>query len=132
LFIGVADESSLDAYLHNIEYDELTRVTHWLSFRDLKYDRHSGTGEPPSPLVHSFWIISRNGPGTQGIEWEPVEGSYSLVFMNSDGSSGIDMNAVFKVQVPTIVFALGVGLLVAGTVTLLTGIVMVYFGARKR
>jgi hypothetical protein len=131
IFIGVAQASDLQHFLDDVSYDELTRVTHWLSFRGVRYFHHPGDSEPPTPLIHSFWQSSVHGPGVQDLEWEPEPGSHALVLMNDDASPGLDMTVQFQVQVPVVVFALGVALLVGGTVALILGIVMVYFAVRK-
>lgn len=132
IFMGVASEEDVESYLDDVNHDELTRVTHWLSFRRAEYTNHPGDSEPAPPVDQDFWIDSPvTGSGTQVLEWEPEAGSYQLVIMNHDGSEGLDLNMKFMVQVPVIVFGLGVGFIVAGVVALLLGVLMIYFSVRR-
>jgi len=124
IFIGVAEESDLEAYLNDVEYDEIT------SFDPLSYVNHQGHSEPRAPTSETFWRASAYGAGTQTLEWELEAGRYSLVLMNDDGSDGVDLNVVFGVRVPP-VFGVAVGLLVGGILALIIGIPMVYFALRR-
>lgn len=127
IFVGVAKESDLKAYLSDVEYDE---ITNWLTVRRADYIHHWGNLEPAAPTSETFWIESVRGAGTQTLEWEVETGSYSLVVMNDDGSAGVDVSVVLGVKVP-MVSGLGVGLPVAGTVVLIIGIMMVYLAVRR-
>ena len=132
IFIGVASKGQVESYLEDVNYDELTRVTHWLSFHKAEYTNHPGDSAPAPPIVLSFWSQPlESGPGTQTLEWEPAPGRHALVLMNDDGSQGIDFDVEFMVQVPVVVFGLGVGFIVAGVVGLLLGVVMIYFAVRR-
>lgn len=131
IFMGIGRESDVEAYLSDADYDEMTQVTHWLSFRRVEYTNHPGNSEPAAPASETFWTVSEHGAGTQTLEWEPEEGRHSLVLMNADASAGVDLSVAFKIQVPVIVFAIGVALLAGGTVALILGILMVYFAVRR-
>jgi len=128
VFIGVAEESDLEAYLSDVEYDE---VISWLTVGRADYRHHWGDSEPAAPTSETFWVESAHGAGTQTLEWEAETGSYSLVLMNDDGSAGVDVSVALGVKVP-MVAGIGTGLLIAGPVVLIIGIVMVYFAARRR
>ena len=129
IFIGVATESDLDAYLGGVEYDEMTNL-HIYPY-SVDYQNHPGSIVPGAPTSQTFWTESTYGAGTQILEWELEPGSHSLVLMNDDGSAGIDIDIVFGAKVP-LLFGIGVGLLVGGAVALSTSILMLYFAARRR
>ena len=129
IFIGVARESDIDAYLRGVEYDEITDLH--INPDRLDYQNHPGSIVPGDPTSQTFWTESTYGVGTQILEWELEPGSHSLVLMNDDGSAGIDMNVVLGAKVP-LLFIIGVGILVGGVVALFISILMIYFSARRR
>ena len=128
VFIGIAKESDLEAYLSDVEYDE---IANWLTVRRADYIHHWGDSEPAAPTSETFWIESAHGAGTQTLQWEVETGSYSLVVMNDDGSAGVDVSVALGVKIP-MVAGIGTGLLIAGPVVLIIGIMMVYLAARRR
>ena len=128
IFVGVAEESDLETYLDDVEYDE---ITNWLNVRRADYEHHEGSLEPAAPTSETFWVESAHGAGTQTLKWEVESGSYALVLMNDDGSAGIDLDAVFKVKTPEELFAISVGLLVGGIVGLLLGALMIVLSVRR-
>ena len=132
IFMGIADERDLDSYLNNINYDEITSIDFgWhLDFDDVRYINRSGTSTPSVPASENIWAESVDGIATETLRWETEAGSYSIVMMNGDGSSGVDIDVVFKVKVPSII-GWAAGLLIGGAVVLFLGIMMIYFAARR-
>jgi len=131
IFIGVADESDVEAYLSDVEYDEMTFAhTGWLSLDRVDYTNHPGTSEPAAPASEEFWRESEQGTGAQTMEWETEVGSHSIVLMNNDGSADVDLDAVFKVKVGSLL-GISVGLLVGGIVVLLLGAFMIILAVRR-
>ena len=128
MFMGIARETELNSYLRDVEYDEITDFGFLSS--DVDYESHPGSSAPAAPIVHSFWIAFADGAGTQTLEWELEEGTFSLVLMNSDGSSGIDLDVKVMVKINHI-FKIGVGLLAGGFVLLIGGTLMVFFAVRR-
>ncbi|MEA1958264.1 MAG: hypothetical protein U9N44_01125 [Chloroflexota bacterium] len=128
IFIGIASESDLDAYLEDVKYDEID--TFVLVSRDISYTTNYGNSSPSSPASQSFWTAFAYGNGTQALEWDIESGTYSLVLMNADGSGDVDMEVVFGLKVPFI-FGIGIGLLLGGLFLLALGIVMVVLSLRR-
>lgn len=128
IFIGVAKESDIDAYLEGVNHDEVTDLNIYPYSVD--YRHYSGTTLPGSPTSQTFWAESIYGVGTHTLEWELEPGSYSLVLMNEDGSSGIDMDIVLGAKVP-LLLGIGIGLLVGGIVALSVSVIMIYLAARR-
>jgi uncharacterized membrane protein len=129
IFIGVATESDLDAYLNGVEYDEMTNL-HIYPY-SVDYQNHPGSIVPGAPTSQTFWTESTYGTGTQILEWELEPGSHSLVIMNDDGSAGIDIDIVLGAKVP-LLLGIGIGLLVGGFIALSISILMIYLAARRR
>ncbi len=130
IFIGVAKVRDLEAYLKDVEYDEITNFK--LRRFELDYTRHPGTSEPLAPTSQTFWEASAHGAGTQTLEWGLESGTYSFVLMNEDGSHALNLNVLIGVKVPPILWGIGVGLLLGGLVLLVVAILMIYLAVRKR
>ena len=128
IFIGVAEESDIQAYLSGVEYEEITQFR--IRPYRVDYRNHPGTSEPTTPTSQTFWTASTHGTGTQTLEWELETGSYSLVLMNADGSAGVDLSTVLGAKIP-LIFRVGVGLLIGGIVVLIVGGFMVYLAVRR-
>lgn len=131
LFIGIARESDVSAYLDNVRYDEIQSwVSHNSGDVEISYQRHPGFLTPAAPDTQDFWKASIQNGSKQTLDWTPETGDWVLVIMNEDGSSGIDVNGTVGAEVPWMFWA-GVGLLGAGVLLLITGILMVVFAARN-
>jgi len=128
LFIGIASESDLDAYLSGVQHDEVINIHVYPDSID--YQHHSGSVVPGAPTSQTFWTSSTHGAGTQSLEWDLEPGSHSLVLMNSDGSAGVDISIEFGVKIPWLL-GVGIGLLAGGVIALGTGSMMVIFALRR-
>jgi hypothetical protein len=64
------------------------------------------------------------------VVWEPTDGSWTVVVMNADGRSGIDVAADLGARLPSLLW-IAVGFLVAGAV-LAAGAVLLIVGAVRR
>ena len=129
IFIGIADESDWEAYLNDVEYDEITDIS--LDPFKVEYKNHAGNSSPAAPTSQTFWIEEVYGTGLQILEWELEMGTYSVILMNDDGSRGVDADVAVGARVPWL-FGLGVGLVVGGVAALIIGILMVIFSLRGR
>jgi len=131
IFIGVAEESDVEAYLGDVEYDEISFTdSGWLSLDRVEYINHPGGSEPAAPASEDIWKESEQGAGPQTMEWKTEVGSHSIVLMNDDGSAGVDLDAVFKVKVGSLL-GISVGLLVGGIAVLLLGTLMIVLAVRR-
>jgi len=128
LFIGIAGESDINAYLSGVGYDKVTNI-HIYPY-SVDYQNHPGSIVPAAPTSQTFWTSSTYGTGTQSLEWELEAGSYSLVIMNSNGSSDIDASIELGAKVPWLI-AIGIGLLAGGAIVLAISSIMIFFAARR-
>jgi hypothetical protein len=128
IFIGIAEDSDVKAYLNNVAYDEIDSWSIWP--HKVEYDSYSGSAVPVAPATQAFWIVSAHGAGTQTLEWELEDGTYMLVLMNDDGSTGVDLSIKLGAKVSWLIWA-GVGLLIGGAVAAIGGSLMIYFAVRR-
>lgn len=131
VFLGIGDETDVEAYLFDVYYDEITNFsispTHSLS---VEFTPHPGDSVTSEPTSQTFWTVSTHGAGTQTLEWSPEEGDYWFVLMNEDGSAGVDMNITFGVKIP-LLSTIGIALLIGGVIALIIGGFLVYLGIRR-
>lgn len=115
LFIGVGPAEEAAAYLADVEYTEVTRFG---SSGRVSYIEHAGSATPQPPASLGFWTVSTQGEGLQKLDWEPESGAWTLVIMNSDGGSGVDISTSMGVNTPWIM----IGLVILGLMTIFTAI----------
>jgi hypothetical protein len=127
LFVGVGPSEGVAAYLADVEYTEVTRFGSSGRFSHIE---HAGSATPQLPASFGFWTVSTRGQGLQTLDWEPESGAWTLVIMNSDGASGVDISTSVGVNTPWIM----IGLVILGLMTLFTaiGAVILFVVASRR
>jgi len=129
VFIGVANKDDAQAYLNNVQYDEITHLNfNTGTTANVQYTPHQGSA-PSAPLSKTFWAASAHGAGTQTLQWSPQTGTYWIILMNEDASAGIDDTIKLGAKIP-LLSTIGVWLLMVGFVALAVAIIMLYFGVR--
>jgi hypothetical protein len=133
LFIGVARERDVDAYLAGVPHDEIVDID--FGHDDpraisVEYRRVAGASQPQTPPgSQQFWEASVQGAGTQTLRWDVTEGRWAIVVMNADGSWAVEADMTIAGKVGFIL-ALAIGVLAGGSLLLVGGGTMLYFGAR--
>jgi hypothetical protein len=126
VFIGIGPAAAVDSYLAGASVDKVTDLG-VDPFR-LKTDRQNGTARPQAPATQNFWTAQASGPDPQ-ITWKINDGSYRLVVMNADASPDVAIDGRFGLTVPHL-FAIGIGILIAGIVVALIGLLLLVLGIR--
>lgn len=121
VFIGIARESEVDAYLAGFAHDEIEEVDDDLTAR---YRNRAGAVDIGPPTEEGFWAASASGGGTQQLLWEATEGRWAVVLMNADGTPGLAVDTDVGVKAgfigPLVAVLLGIGLaLTVGAVALI-------------
>jgi len=124
VFVGIAPQAAVDAWLAGTAHDELTGMTAGTA----DYDRAAGTVQAVTdPATQPFWLASATGPGEATLQWRVASGAYAVVVANTDGSPGVSADVHGAVQVPDLT-ALGGGLLAAGIVLGLVAVGLIVLG----
>jgi hypothetical protein len=126
IFIGIAPQAEVAAYLSGVRHSELTEVR-FSPFR-AQYRDVSGTKPPARPAEQTFWTASATGPGTQELRWDLRSGDWAVVIMNADASSpvSVDLRGGARSDLLWPVF---IGLLIGGIVLLAVGVPLIVAGA---
>ena len=124
VFVGIAPQAAVDAWLAGTAHDELTGLTNGTA----DYSRAVGSVRAAAdPAAQPFWRASATGPGDATLQWRVESGEYAVVVANADGSPGVSADVRGAVQVPELT-ALGGGLLAAGVVLGLLGVGLIVLG----
>ncbi|MGA7229284.1 MAG: hypothetical protein WBZ45_13860 [Acidimicrobiia bacterium] len=125
LFMGVGPSEEVAAYLADVEYTEVTnveaigaQVIRIGSSARASLIEHAGSSTPQPPAGLGFWTVSTQGEGPRNLDWEPESGAWTLVIMNVDGVSGVEISTSVGVDTPWIT----IGLVILGLMSLLTAI----------
>jgi hypothetical protein len=127
VFVGVAHAGDVQGYLAGADVDLATDVE-FLPFR-LTTRHQAGTAVVPAPRTQTFWVArAEANSGTARLSWPVRDGDYRIVFMNTDGSPAVDVDARFALVVPSalrislIVLAVGLGTALLGGIMLTLGL----------
>ena len=118
VFIGVARARQVDTYLQGVAYGEIHDI-----FSD-RVTNHRGSEAATPPGEASFWAHSTSGTGPQTLRWDAEDGLWSVVVMNADGASGLDVSAEAGVEIPQLTW-IALGLLIVGVAMGAIGIVLI-------
>jgi hypothetical protein len=129
VFVGIAREWQLAAYLNGVAHDEVTDFD--LDPFSVNYAREPGTATPAQPGAQSFWAEASSGTGPQTVAWPADEGSWAAVVMNADGTRDVRTRVSVAAKVPLLLW-LGIGLLSGGGVLAAAGGALIFFGTRQR
>jgi len=125
VFVGVAPQSAVDAYLRGVER---TVISDWVGGRSHTV---AATGAVPAqPQAAGIWTAAASGPGTQTLSWRPSGGSWVIVVMNADASPAVSVDADAGARVPDLGL-IAAGLLLAGGLLLVLGVVLVAVPAHR-
>lgn len=127
VFVGIGPVAEVDAYLEGVAHSEVT----WNSNDDPVYLPREGENAPGVPAKQDFWITSSEGLDPQSIVWDVEPGQWTVLIMNADATPDVTVDVSAGVRTPWLIIV-AVGLLGAGTLCLVTGSVLMFFGLRHR
>ena len=125
VFVGIAAQSDVAAYLDQVRTSQLTQVR-FDPFRP-SYRETVGSRTPAPPGQQPFWAVSASGSGTQRIAADLRSGDWVVVVMNADASPGVVADLTVGVRselLAPVAVSLGAGALLVltmGVVLLVTG-----------
>jgi Domain of unknown function (DUF4389) len=112
VFIGIAPETAVNAYLLGVAHAEGTR----LDQRSSRFTVLAGGAPRTPPAALKIWSASATGAGRQTVTWTPQTGNWRIVLMNPDGSPGVRADVSVGAKLPDLLpialAVLGGGLLI--------------------
>jgi hypothetical protein len=129
VFIGIAPVADAEAYLQGVQ----RTVVDDLGTGSAASGQTLIPGDAPSgpPGDQDIWTDSVSGSGTQRLDWEPGAGNWMLVVMNADASAGLVVQGRIGATAPSL-DGLAWGVLIAGLVVTIIGVLLVAFAIRRR
>jgi hypothetical protein len=125
LFVGIGPSTNVDRYLAGVNHTVITE------FWGDKTEAVDGGPPASAPGTQDFWVASATGSGPQTLEWEPADGSWTVVVMNADGRPGIEVGADLAARVPALPW-IAVGVLVGGALFMAGGVLLIAGAIRGR
>jgi hypothetical protein len=125
LFVGIGPSTDVDRYLAGVNHAVITE------FWEEKMEAVAGGAPAAAPGTQDFWVASSTGFGARTLEWDPTDGSWTVVVMNADGRPGIDMGADLGARMPAVLW-IALGVLIAGAVFLAGGGLLIAGAIRAR
>lgn len=123
LFVGVGPTAAVDDFLDGVGHDVVVAV------RD---DRavlrtQPGGSDASRPVDQDFWAASGSGTGAVTVTWQPTNGDWTWVVMNTDASAGVEADVRVGAELPELGTLAGVlgGL---ALITALLGLALVATG----
>jgi hypothetical protein len=98
VFVGIARTQDVEAYLDQVQHDEITDVE--LDPFALDKRREPGEARPAVPAAQTFWAAS--SADGRPLDWRVREGEWSVVMMNADGSPGVSVEATVGAKTPLV------------------------------
>ena len=125
VFVGIARTQDVNAYLNQVQHDEITDVE--VDPFAIDKRREAGEARPAMPAAQTFWAAS--SADGRPLDWKVRKGEWSVVMMNADGSPGVSVDATVGAKTP-LVRDLAWGLTIPGLGLGLIALVLVAFGVR--
>ncbi|HEU0248758.1 MAG TPA: DUF4389 domain-containing protein [Gaiellaceae bacterium] len=126
VFVGIARDTDVEEYLNGVEHSVVTDIG-----KDPEYSDRPGGAPTSSPGDQDFWVASTSGSGEQTLEWQPEDGSWSAVVMNSDASRGVASELSIGAELDAALWV-GIVLLVVGALLAALAALAITSGARRR
>jgi hypothetical protein len=114
LFVGIGPSTDVDRYLAGMNHTVITE------FWEEQTEAVAGGAPAAAPGAQDFWVASSTGSGARTLEWDPTDGSWTVVVMNADGRPGIAVGADLGARFAAAPW-IALGVLIAGAVFLAGG-----------
>jgi hypothetical protein len=124
LFVGIAPEAEVDAFLADVAHEEFTGLGR-------PGTAVAGDTEAGRPDGVDIWVASATSTDTATVTWSMEDGRWALVVMNADASPGVAVDMTVGAQIDWL-DELGIGLLIAGVLLLGVGVLAIALSARTR
>ena len=125
VFLGIADEADVSAYLQTVAYEEVRDVR---PGDPIRYRAFTGGDEIEPPTEQGFWVASTSGVGLQELVWDVTGGTWVVVLMNAAGSPGVYADVAVGAK-SAIVLPIGIAMLAFGLFLFVVALVIILLAA---
>ena len=128
VFVGIGPAAEVDRYLKGVAHDVVDDLD---TTGDPEYARRVGGAPSTAPGEQAFWAASTKGSGEQTVDWEPEDGDWRVVLMNSDASRGVSSDMSIGAELDSALW-IGLGLLAVGALLAAGAALAITLGVRRR
>jgi hypothetical protein len=128
VFVGIAPAADVDRYVAGVAHDVVDDLD---SDGDPEYVRRSGRAPSAPPGVQRFWVASASGAGEQTLEWNPEDGDWRAVVMNTDASRGVAADLSIGAELDAVLW-IGIGMLALGVLAAAGAALAITSAVRRR
>ncbi len=127
IFFGIGPTDEVEAYLDGVGQSRVVRLGD--RGREVTYRAIEGGAPSTPPGEQSFWVLGASTSDQQTLTWEVIQGDWSMVIMNADGSAGVTADIEFGANIPVLLW-IGVGMVIGGLLlgAASAGLLVVAFG----
>ncbi|MGZ6638444.1 MAG: hypothetical protein ACXVII_36985 [Solirubrobacteraceae bacterium] len=111
LFVGIAPQDAVNAYLASVARSEVTDV----NGDTITYKTHPGRAPAGPPGRESFWRSASTGSGQVTASWKVKGGTWAIVLMNATAAAHVSATVSIGAKTNLLLW-LGLGSLLAGLV----------------
>jgi hypothetical protein len=119
LFVGIAPQTAVNAYLSGVARSEVTDV----SGDTVTYKMHAGGAPTGPPGGQGFWQSASSGSGRITASWKVKGGTWAIVLVNASAAAHINADVSVGAKTDLLLW-LGLGSLVVGLIAGGAGIAM--------
>jgi hypothetical protein len=124
VFVAIGPTNDVDRYLSGVSRTVITDI--WTDSVEV------GNGGAPAspPGDQDFWVASVSGAGPQTLTWDPANGSWTVVVMNTDGTTGIGASTELAATMPMLL-PIAIGSLILGGLFVAVAVLLVVIPIRR-
>jgi hypothetical protein len=125
VFVGIGRDSDVERYLAGVGRAVVTDIG-----EDPEYDLRPGGPPRGPPGEQDFWDASTSGAGEQTLDWQPEDGSWSVVVMNASGARRVESELSIGAELDALLW-IGLAMLAVGTLFAAGAAAAITAGARR-
>jgi hypothetical protein len=127
VFVGIGRTPDVDRYLAGTHYSEVVDMDGHVP----RYLDAEGSSTVDDPATAGVWVSSSSGEGEQELSGDARGGTWSIVVLNADGSTGVAADVEVGVRSGAVT-PIAIFLMVVGGLFLTGAVVLIVIGARGR
>jgi hypothetical protein len=127
LFAGIGPTADVATYLASVPHDRVEDFDE--SDSNVTYERRDGSSTPAPPGEQTFWVAEVTSAEPGALIWDVESGDWTVVVMNADGTSGIDVDARVGIKLDWLL-PIGIGLIVVGILLVAGGTLLAVFATQ--
>jgi hypothetical protein len=133
VFVGVAASADVADYLGGVRHAVVKDLPMNGDLGGPTYSRVPGGSPRTAPADSDIWVASSAGSGTQTVTWPLESGSWTVVVMNPDATSGVFADVKAGVTIPGLAWVIGILFSIAAVgLVIAVALMLIAFSSRRQ